>query len=55
MKLLEKFLWNDGNSIDYCNICIEDIVEEIQKQHKNDEFYLLIHKFEYVDPEDTRA
>lgn len=31
------------------------IIEEIQKSHKEDDFYLQIHKFDYVEPEDTEA
>lgn len=34
---------------------IEEIIEEIQKSHKEDDFYLQIHKFDYVEPEDTEA
>ncbi len=53
---LKKYLWDEQSESKYKHEPnIEEIIEEIQKSHKKDDFYLLIHKFDYVEPEDTEA
>ena len=57
MKLLEKLLWQDVSTEKYeaNKTDIEDIVNSIQELHQEDDFYLMLHKFTYVEPEDTAA
>nr|DAL35545.1 MAG TPA_asm: hypothetical protein [Caudoviricetes sp.] len=56
IKNLEKYLWDEQSESKYKHEPnIEEIIKEIQKSHKEDDFYLLIHKFDYVEPEDTEA
>ena len=56
IKNLEKYLWDQQSESKYeYELNIEEIIEEIQKSHKEDDFYLQIHKFDYVEPEDTEA
>lgn len=56
IKNLEKYLWDEQSESKYEHEAnIEKIIEEIQKSHKEDDFYLQIHKFDYVEPEDTEA
>lgn len=56
IKNLEKYLWDQQSESKYEHEPnIEEIIEEIQKSHKEDDFYLQIHKFDYVEPEDTEA
>lgn len=56
IKNLEKYLWDEQSESKYKHEPnIEKIIEEIQKSHKEDDFYLSIHKFDYVEPENTEA
>lgn len=52
MKQLDEIL---RGKIEKCDeeYHIEDIIEEIQNQQKENPFYIAVHQFIYVDPKDT--